>query len=414
MKRFLSILLCLCFALSPLYAFGEATEPPTLKKGQNSEDVYNMKLRLKDLGYYNNTSSFNRKFTDDTVQKIELFQEVNGLEVTGELDPVTRSVLFSDAALPKPTPTPVPTPSPTPTPAPSPTPRPAPILEYPPRDSEGYLLDDSEYVFEDDEGGYWVYVSNSLQIVIKRCSDDSIPLVWFETDIRMRGDERFMTAEVPHYRTGLGRKKPFDIATDNNYVLAFTDDFYGDRIDRKKTVGIVIREGEINGEKTYGKQLHGLPNLELLVQYSDNTLKTYLCNEYTAEELIEQGAINVFSFGPILLQNGEIGQLVLDGYYEHKEPRQALGMIEPGHYFLLTATGRTGDSDGTGLMWMAQLMKDRGVVEALNLDGGNTMALVFRGRMLNKLATWKESKYVRTVNSVIGVGFNKTPLEMDD
>ena len=46
----------------------------------------------------------------------------------------------------------------------------------------------------------------------------------------------------------------------------------------------------------------------------------------------------------------------------------------------------------------------RGVQQALNLDGGNTMALVFRGRMLNKLATWKNKKFVRTVTSIIGIG----------
>ena len=50
------------------------------------------------------------------------------------------------------------------------------------------------------------------------------------------------------------------------------------------------------------------------------------------------------------------------------------------------------------------MMKERGVQQALNLDGGNTMALVFRGRMLNKLATWKNKKFVRTVTSIIGIG----------
>ena len=32
------------------------------------------------------------------------------------------------------------------------------------------------------------------------------------------------------------------------------------------------------------------------------------------------------------------------------------------------------------------------------------MALIFRGRMLNKLATYKNKKFVRTVTSVIGIG----------
>ena len=62
------------------------------------------------------------------------------------------------------------------------------------------------------------------------------------------------------------------------------------------------------------------------------------------------------------------------------------------------------DSKGTTLQRMAEIMKDHGVTDALNLDGGNTMALIFRGRMLNKLATFKNKKFVRTVTSLIGIG----------
>ena len=63
------------------------------------------------------------------------------------------------------------------------------------------------------------------------------------------------------------------------------------------------------------------------------------------------------------------------------------------------------------LQRVAEMMKARGVTEALNLDGGNTMALVFRGRMLNKLATWKRKKFVRTVTSVIGIGHTENQSE---
>lgn len=50
------------------------------------------------------------------------------------------------------------------------------------------------------------------------------------------------------------------------------------------------------------------------------------------------------------------------------------------------------------------MMQERGVTQALNLDGGNTMALVFRGKMLNKPAAYKHKKFVRTVTSLIGIG----------
>ena len=49
--------------------------------------------------------------------------------------------------------------------------------------------------------------------------------------------------------------------------------------------------------------------------------------------------------------------------------------------------------------------------QALNLDGGNTMALIFRGRMLNKLATFKKRNFVRTVTSLIGIGYTENQAE---
>ena len=122
------------------------------------------------------------------------------------------------------------------------------------------------------------------------------------------------------------------------------------------------------------------------------------------------GAVNVFSFGPILLKNGEINDLVYT-YYKSIEPRHALGMIEPGHYLLISVQGRTKDSKGTFLQRVAETMRDKGVTEALNLDGGNTMALIFRGRMLNKLATYKKRNFVRTVTSLIGIGHTDNQAE---
>ena len=85
-------------------------------------------------------------------------------------------------------------------------------------------------------------------------------------------------------------------------------------------------------------------------------------------------------------------------------------MIEPGHYLLISVQGRKEkDSRGTMLQRVAELMKDKGVTQALNLDGGNTMALMFRGRMLNKEALYQNRKFVRSVTSLIGIGSTEIP-----
>ena len=286
------------------------------------------------------------------------------------------------------------------------TPGPTPVPDLPPRDAEGFLAEGGEYFYENDEEGLWIYLGPKLQVTIVRRVDTSVPLIWFETEIRTRGGESFRAVQTSPEHPGRKYQYPYVISREAGFVLGFTDDFFADRMKDRQTVGIIIRNGEILSDATHRNVGHTLPNLDMMAQYPDGTLKVYRCNEYTAQELIDNGAVNVFSFGPILIRDGVINDQLYH-YYRSLEPRQALGMIAPGHYLLLSVQGRTQDSRGTVLRRVAEMMRERGVTQALNLDGGNTMALVFRGRMLNKLATYKRRRFVRTVTSLIGIGFTE-------
>ena len=73
------------------------------------------------------------------------------------------------------------------------TQEPAPLPEMPERDAEGFLPEEGEFIYENDEAGLWIYLSDSLQVEIRRQRDERIPLIWSETDIRTRGEERFRT-----------------------------------------------------------------------------------------------------------------------------------------------------------------------------------------------------------------------------
>ncbi len=288
------------------------------------------------------------------------------------------------------------------------TAEPAAEPETPPRDAEGFLAEEGEFIHEDEAGGLWMYLSATLQVVIRKYEDKSVPMIWFETEIRTRGEERFRTVMTNPNKPGTGYRYPYSIARDEGFVLGFSDDFYAERMKKKQTVGIIIREGRIVSAKTNKTRNHKLPNLDMMIQYPDGRLEVCECWEHTAEELLEDGAVNVFSFGPILVRDGEINEQVYT-YYRDKEPRHALGMFEPGHYLLLSFQGRRKDSKGTMLQRLAEMMKDRGVQQALNLDGGNTMALMFCGKMLNKEAIFQNRKFVRSVTSLIGIGKTNIP-----
>ncbi len=392
-RRIVPLLLLLVMLLSlPAFAAGEEQSYTPLEKGDRNNLVLDAKKRLFELGYYEKQKLTNQ-YNDAMVEKVRLFQQLNGLEETGSLDEETLKVLYSDSAVLMPHPT-LP---------PLATPQPKTEPDYPERDGEGFLTGTGEYLWENDEEGLWVYLTSSLQIHISREQDSSIPLVWFETDIRTRNGEAFHTVMTDPEHPGKKYRYPADIAMDEKLVLGFSDDFYATRMHDKETVGIIIREGQIISSKTNSKRGHHLPNLDMMAQYPDGSLKVFGCTERTAEELLAEGAVNVFSFGPILLRDGVVEEM-LYSWYKSLEPRHALGIIEPGHYFLLSVQGRNKESKGTTLQRVAEMMKAKGVQQALNLDGGNTMALVFRGRMLNKLAVYKNKKFVRTVTSLIGIG----------
>ena len=288
------------------------------------------------------------------------------------------------------------------------------MLEYIPAasrpllDAEGFLSEDAgkEYFYEDDEAGRYLYLHQNLCVIISRYRDESIPLEWFETDIRTRNYERFRTVFSDPENPGLHYQFPYTLSRQAGFVLGFSDDFFADRVKRKVRVGVVLRNGQLLTDSIHPVRNHFLPNLDMMALFPDGSCQVYEANEITGQELLTLGAVNVLSFGPILIRDGQIDPIV--EYYKALAPRQALGMIEPNHFFLLTVLGRRKDSAGSNLLEMSRLMLARGVTQALNLDGGNTVALVFRGRMLNKLGTYNNQTFVRTVPSLLGIGYTES------
>ena len=98
------LLAVLCFAplhaqaaldLSSFEAFKAQASGTYLEceRGDSSGNVLRIKERLQDLGYYRSTATFDEDFNDTLVQRVKLFQENNGLDVTGEVDSYTAAKL---------------------------------------------------------------------------------------------------------------------------------------------------------------------------------------------------------------------------------------------------------------------------------------------------------------------------------
>jgi len=109
------------------------------------------------------------------------------------------------------------------------------------------------------------------------------------------------------------------------------------------------------------------------------------------ESAAEWEVNDALSAGPALLRNGNINvtsdeEVFFGSSIPDIHPRSAAGRTADGALILMVVDGRQDISRGVYLEELAKLMMDVGAVEALNLDGGGSSALVVNGTLLNRPA----------------------------
>ena len=293
-------------------------------------------------------------------------------------------------------------------------------------DDKGFLTGEGnpsdEYLLEDEENGVWQYASADLSVKVTRYQEktkkkkkqeyvvaeiwasEASPLCAIQSD--PKESLKFKGQALP----GVEQRVVTDLIEKHPSILAVSDDMYGLRItpvSGGKTKydyhGVVIRNGEVIATKTRNSQKkRNWPNMDTMAIYQDGSAKCFDCDAQTAEEYLEQGAVHVFAFGPWLLSGGEVHPK-LAKINDYSEPRVAIGMVEPYHYIIIATAGRpTSKWQGYKLTWLADKMLEYGCTEALNLDGGDTVAIAFNNTVI--LHGNMESKKLRNLGSLIAFG----------
>lgn len=332
------------------------------------------------------------------------------LPVEGYTPPPTPS----PTPTPTPTPTPVPTPTPTPTPVPTPTPIPPKTVctavwpeGAPAQDAFGYLAE-GEYAFADAEAGVWFYSTPTLVVRVDRIYSKEENRTWYEAQIfcDVNAGERVGSVLYNPEKPQKKHVQAALIAKENKVVFGMNTDYYTYRMGRNAIVGMVIRNRKVFFDKVPEANRGKFPNLDTLAMYEDGNWGVYLSDELTAEEYLARGAVDVFSFGPYLVRDGEINPFV----YEMRngktdQPRCAIGMIEPGHYYALLVEGRLKDSIGCSVEYLAEHMHKKGCTQALNLDGGQTAVMTFMGEQITRIGKYDGGKTsARATTELIAVG----------
>jgi exopolysaccharide biosynthesis protein len=93
--------------------------------------------------------------------------------------------------------------------------------------------------------------------------------------------------------------------------------------------------------------------------------------------------------GPVLVQNNEVFITVDEEVFFNSKipgihPRTAIGITEDNKLIILVVDGRQVSSRGVYLEELAQIMVNLNCVEALNLDGGGSSAIVVNNKLINK------------------------------
>lgn len=184
-------------------------------------------------------------------------------------------------------------------------------------------------------------------------------------------------------------------AANTGAILAINGDYYG-----AQERGYVLRNGVLYRASAQS-------GTDALVIGADGNFRIINEGETSADTLLREGAWQVLTFGPALINGGQVTVSSSDevGRAMTSNPRTAIGQISEGHYLLVVSDGRTKESTGLSLRQLAELMQSLGAQIAYNLDGGGSSTMVFQGRVVNSPTTNGRSIRERSVSDIVYIGY---------
>ena len=230
----------------------------------------------------------------------------------------------------------------------------------------------------------------SIEITTSRISDTT----YYVADISLSNAEYLKTALANDTYGRNIKDTTSSIAEDNNAIFAINGDYYGFR-----DYGYVIRNGVLY------RDIANSGNDALIIDESGN-FSIINESEVSAKELLDNGAWQVLSFGPGLIENGEIvvGENEEVSQAKTSNPRTAIGQVDELHYIIVVSDGRTSESEGLSLYELAQIMKNYNCTTAYNLDGGGSSTMYFNGEVVNNPTNGRGSGE-RSVSDIVYVGY---------
>lgn len=242
-------------------------------------------------------------------------------------------------------------------------------------------------------GNYTDYKDDNISVTIKNYTENNTKI--YVADVKVSSAQYLKTAFANDSYGKNITDSTSSIAESKNAIFAINGDYYGAR-----ESGYVIRNGVIYRDI-------GNKDTDVLCIYSDGHFEITNSGEKSAEELLAENVWQAFSFGPALVENGEIAVEKNEevGRAMASNPRTAIGLIDNNHYIFVVSDGRTDESQGLTLQELAQFMQKLGVKTAYNLDGGGSSTMYYNKEVVNNPTTSGRSISERKVSDIVYIGY---------
>ena len=143
--------------------------------------------------------------------------------------------------------------------------------------------------------------------------------------------------------------------------------------------GFNMQTGEPGGLLVmHGDQYHAIDGNGFFGMHEDGYAVIGTTDEYNTKY---KGKITeaIAGFGTMLVKDGEIAVTPTADYYSNRASRTAVGITKTGKVVFMVLDGRQEPwSCGGSMIEIAQIMKNAGCVQAINLDGGGSTTFVAR------------------------------------
>ena len=215
-------------------------------------------------------------------------------------------------------------------------------------------------------------ISVTLETITSGSGDEKV--VYHVADVYVASMECLKTYTAKNKMEPNSNQFPLEMSIEAGAVFSVTGDYY-----TLHQSGFIVRNGYV--------YMNNSDKYDICVLYDSGRVEVYDKYTYDSEEILENGAVQVWNFGPSLLdENGKAKESYdIRNGFKTDDPRTGLGYYAPGHYCFVVVDGRReGYSAGMRIEELAKIFEDLGCSIAYNLDGGGSAMMTINSKMYSR------------------------------